>query len=171
MNIGLADLIERRNHQIVDHPPGGTLGDYVPFYFTPLSMMAFNIHTGRNVRQRDGSEIVVLVSSLHRLKKDERSFLFTDRHASVAGRRFSADLNHLDRIDWKILQGRDFSRDNDDIDKTDRYQAEALVYKTVPVDSLLGIACYNTEQKAFAEKLIEDRQLDLKAMIKRGWYF
>ena len=67
MNIGNIDLIERRHVQQIHVAPGGTVSDYVPFYFTPLSMMAFNIHTGRNVPKRANSEIIILVTSLPQL--------------------------------------------------------------------------------------------------------
>ena len=44
--------------------PGGTLSDYVPFYFTPFSPMAYNIHTGLGVNRINWRDIVVLVASL-----------------------------------------------------------------------------------------------------------
>lgn len=95
--IGLADLIERRHCQAVPCQPGGTLSNYIPFYFTPLSMMAYRIKSGWNVRQRKNEEIVVLVTSLKRLEKDGIAFIFTDRHASVAGARFCTSLQDLNR--------------------------------------------------------------------------
>jgi hypothetical protein len=48
-NIGNAELISKRTRRVVEVGPGGTLSDYVPFYFTPFSIMMFNIHTGYNV--------------------------------------------------------------------------------------------------------------------------
>jgi hypothetical protein len=105
------------------------------------------------------------------LKEHGVTFLFTDRHASVPGARFSQDIRHLDRIDWKILQNCDFSRDNDDLDKTSRYQAEALVHRYMPVGSLLGIACCDGVQKTWVEALISNRNLDLKVITRPGWYF
>ena len=45
-NIGNPDLIDKRSRRVVPIPPGGTLSDYVPFYFTPFSIMMFNIKTG-----------------------------------------------------------------------------------------------------------------------------
>ena len=36
-NIGNIDLIDKRLRRAVPVPPGGTLSDYVPFYFTPRS--------------------------------------------------------------------------------------------------------------------------------------
>ena len=46
VEIGNPDLISKRNHHSVPKPPGGTLSDYVPFYFTPFSPMLLNITTG-----------------------------------------------------------------------------------------------------------------------------
>lgn len=40
VTIGSADIISKRSRRLVHLPPGGTLADYVPFYFTPLSMMS-----------------------------------------------------------------------------------------------------------------------------------
>ena len=48
-NIGNVDLIGKRTRRVVPCGPGGTLTDYVPFYFTPYSIMLLNIHTGYNV--------------------------------------------------------------------------------------------------------------------------
>jgi hypothetical protein len=173
VNIGIIDLIEKRHVQQIQTPPGGTVSDYVPFYFTPLSMMAFNIHTGRNVTKRANSELVLLVTSLPKLKKDGITFLFTDRHASASVPRpnFSQNLDHLDRIDWKILQARDFSRDNDDLDKTSRYQAETLVHQRMAIGSLLGVACCDNHQKEWAEDLVKKQGVNLKVITKREWYF
>ncbi len=173
VNIGMVDLIEKRHVQQIEMPPGGTVGDYVPFYFTPLSMMAFNIHTGRNVPKRANREIIILVTSLPKLKNDGIPFLFTDRHASasVPRAKFSHNLNHLDRIDWKILQARDFSRDNDDLEKTGRYQAETLVHKYMPISSLLCIACCDGSQRDWVEDRVRKQGLSLKVVTKCGWYF
>jgi hypothetical protein len=45
-NIGNIDLIDKRSRRLVPVPPDGTLGDYVPFYFTPFSIMMYNIKLG-----------------------------------------------------------------------------------------------------------------------------
>ena len=169
--IGNVDLIEKRHLQAVDQPPGGTISDYIPFYFTPRSMMAFNIKTGRNVKQRSNSEIIIVVSSLAKVQQSGVRFLFTDRHASVSRAHFSSKLDDLSKIDWKILQNSDFSRDNDDLDKTNRYQAEALVYKALAVDHLLGIACWDNEQKEWVEQVAKKHGQEIKVLTKRGWYF
>jgi hypothetical protein len=45
VSIGNPELIDRRNRRVVSVPPGGTLSDYVPFYFTPHSPMMYNTCT------------------------------------------------------------------------------------------------------------------------------
>jgi hypothetical protein len=82
VNIGNVDLIDRRHHRTVDTSPGGTLSDYVPFYFTPYSPMLYSIKTGYgDVLRRPSEELVILASSLYKLRSMGVPFLFTDRHA------------------------------------------------------------------------------------------
>jgi hypothetical protein len=144
VSIGNPSLINDRQHVAVPIQPRGTLSDYIPFYFTPHSVMLFNIKTGyRGIQRRQNDEIAVLVSSLPKLTEDGIRYVFTDRHARLAAAEFFDDLQNLDRIDWKILQNRDFSRDNNDLGKVERYQAGALVHRHLQISSLLAIACYN----------------------------
>src|SRR5437867_3625919 len=92
--IGNPELIRKRAGHGVPIPPGGTLNDYVPFYFTPLSPMLYNIQTGRNgTQQRSKDEIVILVSSLHKIAELGLPFVFTDRHAYQKTAVFSTNLD------------------------------------------------------------------------------
>lgn len=142
--IGLADLIDKRRARRVELAPGGTLADYVPFYFTPFSMMMYNIKTGYNgVTKRANREIAVFVSSLPKLAALGVPFLFTNGHAYPVETDYFNDLRDLNRIDWDLLNSRNFTRDPEDPGRQTRYQAEALVHRHVPVGALLGIACHD----------------------------
>jgi hypothetical protein len=146
VNIGNLDLIEKRKTREVKEPPYGSLSDYVPFYFTPFSPMAYNIKTGFNgVRQRPNNEILILLSSIRLLQQNKFPFLFTDRHAYLNAAIFYSKADDLDKVDWPLLQSRDFKRDTDNLGKLERYQAEALVHKVCTVSALRGIACYNED--------------------------
>ena len=142
VEIGNQELIDKRNSRSVPIPPGGTLSDYVPFYFTPYTPMLYNIKTGLGVPKKPIDEIVILVSSIHRLVALNIPFVFTDRHAYLKTARFSSDPADLGSwIIWPVLQVRDFKRD--DLDKFEKYQAEALVHEHVPLNALSAILCYN----------------------------
>jgi hypothetical protein len=169
VNIGNPDLIDKRRGRVVDCPPGGALSDYVPFYFTPWSPMMYNIKTGRSVRQRSNEEIVIVVSSLHHLRERNVAFVFSDRHAYLQAAQFSSDLHKLDRIPWEVLQRRDFKKD--DADKFERYQAEALVYKHLAIDALLGIVCYNDGVANSLQAVASRCGVGVPISVKQGWYF
>lgn len=172
VTIGNPELIDKRQYRLVDIPPGGTLSDYIPFYFTPFSPMLYNVKTGwGGIKQRPNHDIVILVSSLHKLRELERTFVFSDRHAYLQTAQFSSDLKDLERIDWRILQTRDFRRDTDDMGKIERYQAEALVHQNVPTDSLLGIVCYDKDVLQKLETLAIEHGVRMKVITRPQWYF
>jgi hypothetical protein len=172
VGIGNPDLISSRHYRIVPTPPGGGLSDYIPFYFTPLSVMLLNIKTGyRGVRQRRNGEIIILVSSLYRLQSDNITFLFTDRHAYLAAAQYFSDIADLDKVDWEVLRNRDFKRDNENPEKMERYQAEILVHRQLPISSLLGAVCYNPKERDAAKTLARAMNVCLDVYSQPGWYF
>lgn len=116
--------------------------------------MLLNIHTGTNVMKVPNDEILILVSSLHKMVEQNVPFVFTDQHAYPPMARYYADLTDLHRIPWTQLNRRDFKSDPDDPAKKERYQAEALIFRRVPLHALLGICCYNAKVLArIQEKL------------------
>ncbi len=109
VSIGHASLIDKRAHRTVPIPPDGTLSDYVPFYFTPFSIMLYNIKTGYGgIAKRETEEIAIVVSSIHRLKELGLPFVFTNQHAYAVDTDFYSDIEDLSNIDWPLLQRRDF---------------------------------------------------------------
>lgn len=172
INIGNLELISKRAIHPVPAPPHGTLNDYVPFYFTPFSPMLLNIHTGRGgVTKRENEEIVILVSKLPYIEQLGLPFLFTDSHAYHKWAKFYSSLSDLDKIDWELLQKRDFSKNAEDPSKLERYQAEALIYQHLPVKGLVGIVCYTEEVKKKIDHMVKERDLALKVIARTGWYF
>ena len=171
VNIGNVDLIDKRRSRQVPISPEGVLADYVPFYFTPFSVMMQNIHSGWSVQQRSNDEIVILVSSLYRVKELGLPFVFTNAHAYPSWTNYYSDLANLDQIDWSILQRRDFKRDPDDPRKMERYQAEALIHHHLPITGLLGIMCHTDAMKVRIEADVAARGLTLPVHARPKWYF
>jgi hypothetical protein len=172
VNIGNVELIDKRSRRRVPIAPGGTLSDYVPFYFTPWSIMLLKIKTGHGgIPRRESREIVFFVSSVHRLREQGVPYVFTDQHAYVAGAEFLANTEDLVKIDWPLLRSRNFQTDADDPGKQARYQAEALVHRHVPVDALLGLACYDEEVKDRLDAMAVEAGVSLFVKVTRNWYF
>lgn len=170
-SIGNVDLIDKRAGRLVEVSPGGTLSDYIPFYFTPYSIMLLNIITGRNVKRVACEEIVIFVSSLPHVAAEGIPFVFTDQHAFALNAQCFTDLADLDRIDWPLLQSRDFEHDPDDPEKKERYQAEALIWKHVPIRALRGVCCYTTAVEEKLRTEIDKRGLSLNVAKQPSWYF
>ena len=170
--IGNFELIEKRTAHNVPIPPGGSLSDYVPFYFTPWSIMLYNIKTGYNgVPQLPNQDVVIVVSSLHKLLQMGRPFVLTNSHAYGAESDFFSGLAGLDKIDWALLQSRNFQHDPEDPGKKGRYQAEALVHRHVPVEAFLGIACYDAGVQARLRSDAKDAGAKTSIRVLPNWYF
>ena len=134
--------------------------------------MMMNIHSGRGeVQRRSNDEIVILVSSIHHLQQQNIPFVFTDSHAYYAWSDFYSEITDLDKVDWPLLQCRDFKRDQNDPAKFERYQAEALVHQHCPISGLLGMICHSDNVKLQLEGLIAQRQLVLPVHTRKEWYF
>lgn len=172
VQIGNPELIAKRTQRNVTLAPKGTLSDYVPFYFTPASPMLYNIKTGCNgVTTRPMREIAIIFSSLRKIQELGTEFVFTDRHAYLQTADIYNQLERLDRIDWPKLQARDFRRDPDDPGRFERYQAEALIYRHVPVTAISGIACYEEERQKNIQGTCDSLGSPVTILCKPSWYF
>jgi hypothetical protein len=169
--IGNADVIGKRQGRVVPIPPGGTLSDYVPFYFTPWSPMLLNIITGRGVPHVAKADLVIIVSSLPLLSEQGRAFVFTDRHAYLSTAQYYSNLQDLTHVDWNLLNSKRFRKDPDDPGRFERYQAEALVHYCVPLGALLGIACYDPGAGERLRKAITAAGVAIRVSVHKDWYF
>jgi hypothetical protein len=171
VEIGNPELIVKRTHRTIPIPPGGSLSEYIPFYFTPYSPMLLNIKTGYNgLKQVPMSQIVILVADLPGIRHKGINFVFSDRHAYLQAARFFSDLKDLINIDWKSLQARDFKRNPDDPGKFERHQAEALIHNHMPTTGLSGIVCYNSTRQATVQQWANEVQSPLRILSKPDWY-
>jgi hypothetical protein len=132
----------------------------------------YNVKTGYGgITRRDNKDIVIFVSSVHRLEELSVSFVFTNQHAYAVDTEFYNDIQHLDKVDWPLLQSRDFKTDDNDPGKQLRYQAEALIHMHVPLNAVLGIACVNDAVKHNLDALLEQHGIKLAVRSKPTWYF
>ncbi|MFC0180134.1 type II toxin-antitoxin system toxin DNA ADP-ribosyl transferase DarT [Thorsellia kenyensis] len=172
ITIGNEELINRRGNRTVPLVPQGVLNDYIPFYFTPFSPMMYNIYTGRGgVKYVSNSDIVILVSSLYHVAEIGLPFVFTDRHAYPVTANYYNNLADLTTIDWDLLQQRNFQRNVNDPEKVERYQAEALIYRHMPINALLGAVCYTEVVQQELQEQANRLNVKLDIRCRPSWYF
>jgi len=172
VSIGNASLIDKRARRTVPILPKGTLSDYVAFYFTPFSIMLYNIKTGYGgITRRENREIAIVVSSIHRLLELGLTFIFTNQHAYAVDTDFYDCVDDLTQVDWPLLQSRDFKTSDADPGKQLRYQAEALVHRHVPLAAILGIGCLNDTVKQDLDRRLNVDRERIAIKSTPQWFF
>lgn len=154
--------------------PRGTIHDYVPFYFGPLSVMLLNLHTGRVEGYNEGqAPIIYLLTSIARIKAAGRPWVFSDGHGLADLTSWYDDLRRLDEVDWKIVGERYWRDTPDDNDRKRRKQAEFLVWEHLPWSAVAGIAVLDETAKAKVEGALGSHPLGTatKVRVKRDWYY
>jgi hypothetical protein len=176
INIGDSDLIhQRQDYPANIVPPGGNLGDYVPFYFGGRSPMLLNIKTGyRGIRQRPQADIVFVVCSIGNvINHCPNKWCFTDGHAKNSITNFYNSVNDLDEVDWKTVVAQTWKNTDDDWDRMRRKQAEFLIKDYVPVGCIKGLAVFNEQRKGEVEEILQRLGLEIPVKVdtKRQLYY
>ena len=123
--IGNADIIGRRtNKRVVVIPPGGVLGEYVPFYFSGHSPMLLNITTGYGVPRIPQKDIVFLVCDACEIAAQGIPFCFTDGNATKSISRFFNNLQSISELDWTTIRSTLWKNTDDDYDRVRKKMAE-----------------------------------------------
>ena len=100
------------------------------------------------------------------------TFVFTDRHAYLQTANFFTDRSELaTAVDFPRLQRRDFTRDPEHPERFERYQTEALAYRFVPVEAILGVCCYTAEIKHEIDQTCSEMGSSVKVHVRPEWYF
>ncbi len=167
INIGDSNLITQRNDYPVGiNPPNGNLGDYVPFYFGPLSPMLLNIITGyRGITQRPQEDIVYIICSINTIIDQCPEWCFTDGHAKNAITAFYNHLDYLDQVDWSMVAKRYWSNTEEDFDRMRKKQAEFLVKHQVPVNCISSIVVLNEQRQSFVEEIVNRLELEIPVWV------
>lgn len=169
MAIGDSSLITKRNQ--FKMPNGKNLGNYIPFYFGVRMPMLYVIQKGFNgVTVTSPENIVYCITSVEQIIKNKLEFIYTDGHAVEAFSSFFANDTIADiekNIDKDAIRSQ-YWKDDIDLDKKRRKEAEFLVGGDIPQEAILGFAVYNEAAKI---KMIDFGIQNDKVIIKPNFYF
>lgn len=173
--VGMSRIKQRRLSEIdVDCHPDSKVGDYVPFYFCPRSIMLYILHMG-NHPDLDYNEgqcpIVHLKADLHAVvdwaELHGRHWAFSDCNAGAYYANFYADLTQLDQLNWTAVNATDF-RDSIIMDGK---QAEFLLHESFPWELVEEIGVYDAKTAEAAERAIEGSAHPSPVRVERSWYY
>jgi hypothetical protein len=133
--VGMSSIKQRRMGLPVKCHQGDTVGEYVPFYFCPRSIMLYLLYMANHpeLTYRGGQgPIIHLQADLERTAAWARSsgsrWAFSLANAGAAYAPFRSSLAQLDEVDWPAVGATDF---RDPVVKEGK-QAEFLVRRFVP---------------------------------------
>ena len=172
-SIGHPHMKAKRRRIEVPVPPGGVVGDYIPFYLAPRSPMLYANHMGA-VRSRAAGQagIVYLVTSIDRVR-DVPGVVLTSKHPERRPQ-FTSDLTLFDTpgfIDWDVMFDPDFRPREDDTERKDRRQAEILIHREVPLDLIVGLAARTEEELVMARDACGHSVPGWHLKVRADWYF
>lgn len=166
INIGNPTLIKDRNdYNIKINPPGGKLGEYVPFYFAGHSPMLYQIKTGYGVTHIPQEDIIFVCCDISDVISTCDEWCFTDGHAKNAMSSFYNDLEDLTHIDWEAVNSTIWKNTENDYDKQRKKQAEFLVKHYVPVSCIKYIIVKSEKRKSEVEEIITKLNLSIPVKI------
>jgi hypothetical protein len=98
------DIQNIRRQRPIPCGPGGTVHDYVAFYFGPRSSMLYQLHTGRVESYNDGqSPLIYLLSTVEAVSQAGLGFVFSDGHGIAYFSQWFDDLDDLNKVDWNMV--------------------------------------------------------------------
>jgi hypothetical protein len=173
---------ERRRGRPVTCPPGGFVGDYVPFYFASRSPMMLKLKSGGvPTFTGDHRDLVYLVTDVTTVVAAGVRFAISDRNAAVALADFSNDIGVLGDlkqrlpestfIDWPLMNKTYWHNTLEYPDRMERRMAEFLVHGQVPLAMLVGVAVQSDGRRTRVERLFATAGCGLRVVVRPGWYY
>ena len=170
--IGMNSIKKRRLTNPIRCRPGLNVGDCVPFYFCPRSIMLYVIHKANHpeLDYRGGQEnILHLQSDLHAAvawaEQQGRRWAFTLSNAGSHYFEDRCDLSQLYEVDWDAVQARDWQN------RTDRKQAEFLLERSFPLSLVQRIGVRSSHVQEQVRSALRMAEHPSTVEIKLGWYY
>ncbi len=172
--IGMSEIKQNRMRFPVKCHDGDTVGEYVPFYFCPRSIMLYLLymanHPGLSYRGGQGPILHLeadLASTVDWANESSSRWAFSLTNAGAAYALFRNDLAKLDEIDWSAVGATDFR----DAKVKEGKQAEFLVKRFCPWSLVqrVGVRSEKVQRQVLAALEEVDHQPPVDVL--PAWYF
>lgn len=171
--IGMNSIKQRRLTELtLSAYPDLFVGECVPFYFCPRSVMLFMMHKGNSldITYQGGQDGIIhleadLMSSIAWANVNVKRWVFT---SSNAGSRYFEDFNdlaYLNQIDWSLVSSNQWSH------ARDKKQAEFLCENNLSWNLVerIGVSNQTTYQQVL--NIINTSNHKPLVEIKSDWYY
>ena len=178
--IGMSDIKQRRMTELtLESHPGLRVGQCVPFYFCPRSVMLYVIHRANHagLTYLGGQEpIVHLEADLHDVVDwadlNNRRWAFTLSNAGSYYFEDRADLAHLNEVDWSAVGTNSWAGGDDSGSIREGKQAEFLIERSFPWTLVARIGVRSHRTLAQVRATLRNATGHNPAVeIKPNWYY
>ena len=177
--IGMDDIKKRRlNELTLESFPDLHVGDCVPFYFCPRSIMLFKIHKGNDpeLTYKGGQvPIVHLEVELRHVvnwaQQNDLRWTFTLSNAGSCYFEDHCDLAQLDEIDWAAVQNNTWGYRGVPQSVREGKQAEFLVENSFPWSLISRIGVHSRPIYNQVREALHDVAHKPTVEIKNDWYY
>jgi hypothetical protein len=172
--VGMSKIKHRRLNLPVNCHPETTVGQYVPFYFCPRSVMLFILHRGNHqeISYREGQgPIIHLQADLEAVIQWAEShsirWAFSKTNAGASYTRFYKKREELVKIDWPSVNATDFR----DRSVQENKQAEFLVYESFPWYLVEKIGVIDETRAEKVGRIIGNSPYQPLVSVEGAWYY
>ena len=172
--IGMANIKQRRHRLPVPCHPGDHVGDFVPFYFCPRSIMLYVIYSANHpdLSYRGGQgPIVHLEADLNTVvawaTHQGQRWAFSLSNAGAAYAEFRSNLSDLSDVDWNAVASTDFRSPSVKEGK----QAEFLLHGAFPWHLVARIGVASQSVALQARAAIQGAAHQPAISVQPNWYF
>ena len=172
-NIGMNSIKQRRLKELtLSTYPDLFVGQCVPFYFCPRSVMLYMMHMGNSpdITYQGGQDSIIhleadLMSSIAWANSNGKRWVFT---SSNAGSRYFEDFNdltYLNQIDWSVINSSKWSH------ARDKKQAEFLCEHSFEWSLIHRIGVSNQTVYQQVLNIINSSYHKPYVEVKNDWYY
>ena len=169
-DVANGNIQDRRSRMTVPINPGGTIHDYVPFYFCTINPMLLSLVNHKNI---DQMFMIFFAVSINKIL--DPNVIFTDASANTAELpNFYTDPKDLSKLKWDSILSQKWGVKDDN----DRHQkmAETLVYNSLSISDVDTIIVWNDSIKEGIEKLFQQHGVKCPTVTcqpfkKKNFYF
>ena len=170
--IGITGIKLRRLTNLLNSHSSLQVGDCVPFYFCPRSVMLYVIHMAdnRELTYRGGQRpIVHLEADLHDAvewaNRNGRKWAFTLSNAGSTFFEDRCDLAQLDEVDWEAVEASIWK------DCREGKQAEFLAERSFPWKLVQRIGVYSMKELEQVREAVQLGDYRPNVTIMKEWYY
>lgn len=173
--IGMSAIKQRRLKELgVKCHPGTVVGEYVPFYFCPRSVMLYLLHMGNHpeLNYKGGQGPIIhlesdLMTVIEWANGNNVRWAFTSGNAGARYALFHRSMDQLDELNWSAIAATDWRAP----EVKEGKMAEFLVFEFVPFSLVERIGVRDAAAREPVEAGLEGSEFSPPVHVLADWYY